>query len=65
MSGSEPPRWTIQRQQRMAQQYPELTQADAKRVMQVDNQSVSSGQPPSPFSETAMRLAAFSAEVPR
>lgn len=60
MSVGEPPRWTEERNARMAQRYPELSQADAKTVMGVDGMLVGQGRLPSAFSQSLMRLAAAS-----
>jgi hypothetical protein len=55
---SEPREWTSARRQRMEQQYPELTVANAQQVLRTDMDGVNRGIPPTRLSQTLMSLAA-------
>lgn len=60
----EPQGWAQARKQRLQQQYPiQFGNADAATVMGIDAMNVANGKPPSPFSQTAMTLAATAAQA--
>lgn len=58
----EPHNWTLERQQRLASQFPVFQQNDAKTVLNVDGFRAVQGQAPTDFSQAVMRLAARAAQ---
>ena len=61
MSG-EPHVWTVNRQARLAAQFPVFKQNDAKTVLNVDGFRAVQGQAPTDWSQAVMRLAARAAQ---
>ena len=61
MSG-EPHVWTVNRQARLASQFPVFKQNDAKTVLNVDGFRAVQGQAPTDWSQAVMRLAARAAQ---
>lgn len=60
---NEPKAWTQARMQRLAAMYPaQFAQSTPDQVIGTDAYTAAQGGPVSPFSTTAMRLAAFAGE---
>lgn len=59
----EPHNWTLQREARLAQQFPVFNGNDTKTVLGVDGYRAVQGQAPTDFSQAVMRLASRAAQA--
>lgn len=64
MAFGEPLSVTEERRRRMTEQFPMLADTEPGRVLAVDNYGIAQGQPVTPFSQTAMALAAYNPDTP-